>query len=70
MEKSEKKSEDRKGTKLRCQNCEHEWEYKGQKLDEEGNIKNINDKYVSCPICVYKVNVQIRKVSDLEEKES
>jgi len=31
---------------MKCQNCKYEWEYKGQ-----------SDYYVTCPRCLYKVNV-------------
>jgi len=33
-------------TELRCQHCEHEWDYSGSGL------------YATCPHCYYKVKVE------------
>lgn len=38
-----------------CQNCKHEWNYKG------------NSKYATCPECHYKVNVS-KQVSEVISK--
>ncbi len=66
MVKSKEKRAEREGVKLRCQNCENEWVYKGQKVDDEGNLKDENDKYVTCSQCIYKVNIKTRTVENLD----
>lgn len=36
---------------LICHNCNHKWQYKGK-----------SKFYASCPVCVYKVNINKNKV--------
>jgi len=42
--------------KIKCKNCEHEWNYKGE-----------SKYYVTCPHCYNKVNIKYKFV---EEKEN
>jgi Zn finger protein HypA/HybF involved in hydrogenase expression len=39
---------------IRCHHCSHEWDYKGK-----------SNKYVTCPVCHYKVNVS-KSLTDMD----
>lgn len=43
-------------TKLRCQNCEYEWEYNGKA-----------DYYATCPRCKSSVSVKNQKIDEVED---
>jgi len=42
--------------KLKCQNCGHEWNYKGE-----------SEYYATCHNCLRKVNVKKNKIEEGEE---
>ena len=45
--------------KVKCQNCGHEWDYKGK-----------SEYYVTCPKCLYKVNLKKEVKKDGRGKET
>lgn len=67
MVESKEKRAEKKGVKLRCQHCGNEWVYKGEKVDDEGNLKDENERYATCSQCIYKVNIQTRAVKKLDD---
>ena len=41
---------------IKCKHCKHEWDYRGKSL-----------KYVTCPVCHYKINIS-KTLSDINLK--
>ena len=39
---------------IRCHHCSHEWDYKGK-----------SRKYITCPVCHYKVNIS-KSLTDMD----
>jgi len=44
--------------KIKCNHCKYEWEYKGE-----------SKYYVTCPNCLYKVNIKKEVKNDRNKKE-